>query len=94
MGLAFSIPWACGATGALYAGARDATVWLKLIERSRATIFAAVPGVYRQILKYGDPSTFDLSSLRHGVSAGEALSPDLSPNGMTRQEPGFTKRWA
>ena len=77
LGVGVLDPWACGATGALYAGARDATVWLKLIERSRATIFAAVPGVYRQILKYGDPSTFDLSSLRHGVSAGEALSPDL-----------------
>ncbi len=33
--------------------------------------------MYRQILKYSDPSAFDLSSLRHGVSAGEALSPDL-----------------
>jgi acyl-coenzyme A synthetase/AMP-(fatty) acid ligase len=48
-----------------------------LIEGRRATIFAAAPGVYRQILKYGDPSAFDLSSLRHGVSANEALSPDL-----------------
>ena len=77
LGVGVLDPWACGATGALYAGGRDATVWLKLIERSRATIFAAVPGVYRQILKYGDPSAFGLSSLRHGVSAGEALSPDL-----------------
>ena len=87
-------PWACGATGSLYAGVRDPTVWLKLIEAKRATIFAAVPGVYRQILKYGDPSAFGLSSLRHGISAGEALSPDLLAAGMTRREPGFTKRWA
>jgi acyl-coenzyme A synthetase/AMP-(fatty) acid ligase len=36
-----------------------------------------VPSLYRQILKYGDPSKFDLSSLRHGVCAGEALSPEL-----------------
>src|SRR5260370_1400893 len=66
-----------GATGALYTGGRDPAIWLKLIERIRATIFAAAPSVYRQILKYGDPSAFDLSSLRRGVSAGEALSPDL-----------------
>jgi acyl-coenzyme A synthetase/AMP-(fatty) acid ligase len=77
LGVGVLDPWACGATGALYAGARDATVWLKLIERIRATIFAAAPGVYRQILKYGDASAIDLSSLRHGAAAGEALSPDL-----------------
>ena len=80
LGVGVLDPWACGATGALYTGIRDPTVWLKLIEATRATIFAAVPGVYRQILKYGHPSAFDLSSLRHGVSAGEALSPDLLAN--------------
>ena len=69
--------FASGATGVLYAGPRDPSVWLKLIERRRATIFAAVPSLYRQILKYGDPSRYDLSSLRHGVCAGEALSPEL-----------------
>jgi len=80
LGVGVLDPWACGATGSLYTGVRDPTVWLKLIEVTRTTIFAAVPGVYRQILKYGDPSAFDLSSLRHGVSAGEALSPDLLAN--------------
>ncbi len=77
LGVGVLDPFACGATGVLYAGPRDPSVWLKLIERSRATIFAAVPSLYRQIIKYGDPSRFDLSSLRHGVSAGEALSPEL-----------------
>ena len=77
LGVGVLDPFVCGATGVLYAGPRDPSVWLKLIERRRATIFAAVPSVYRQILKYGDPSRFDLSSLRHGVCAGEALSPEL-----------------
>jgi acyl-coenzyme A synthetase/AMP-(fatty) acid ligase len=77
LGVGVLDPLACGATGALYAGPRDPKIWLELIERRRATIFAAAPSVYRQILKYGDPSKFDLTSLRHGVCAGEALSPDL-----------------
>jgi acyl-coenzyme A synthetase/AMP-(fatty) acid ligase len=77
LGVGVLDPLACGATGVLYAGPRDPSVWLELIGRRRATIFAAVPSVYRQILKYGDPSRFDLSSLRHGVCAGEALSPEL-----------------
>ena len=77
LGVGVLDPFACGATGALYAGPRDPAIWLKLIERRRATIFAAVPSLYRQILKYSDPSAFDLTSLRHGVCAGEALSPEL-----------------
>jgi acyl-coenzyme A synthetase/AMP-(fatty) acid ligase len=70
-------PFARGATGALYAGERDPGIWPTLIEETGATIFATVPSVYRQILKYADPSARDLSRLRHGVTAGEALSPDL-----------------
>ncbi len=76
LGVGVLDPFAQGATGALYAGERDPAIWPILMERTRATIFAAVPSVYRQILKYGDPSAHDLSRLRHGVSAGEALAPD------------------
>ena len=77
LGVGVLDPWSRGATGALYSGERDPGIWPTLIERTRSTIFAAVPSVYRQILKYGDPSAQDLSRLRHGVTAGEALSPEL-----------------
>ncbi len=77
LGVGLSDPWANGATAVLYNGPRDVTVWPRLIERFRATLFATVPGLYRQILKYGDLSAYDLSSLRHGLTAGEALSPTL-----------------
>ena len=77
LGVGVFDPLARGATGALYTGPRDPAIWPFLIEKTGATIFAAVPSVYRQMLKYGDPSKSDLSRLRHGVSAGEALSPDL-----------------
>lgn len=77
LGVGITDPWSVGATAVLYNGPRDPSVWPRLIERHRATIFAAVPSLYRQILKYGDVATFDLSSLRHGCTAGEALPPDL-----------------
>lgn len=35
-------------------------------------------GLYRRILKYCDLGRYDLSRLRHGLSAGEALSPALA----------------
>jgi acyl-coenzyme A synthetase/AMP-(fatty) acid ligase len=77
LGVGLVDPWAVGATTVLYNGPRDVAVWPKLIERHRATIFAAVPTLYRQILKYGDVKQYDLSSLRHGATAGEALSTAL-----------------
>jgi acyl-coenzyme A synthetase/AMP-(fatty) acid ligase len=77
LGVGLTDPWANGATAVLYNGRRDPSVWPVLIERFRATLFAAVPSLYRQILKYSNPGGYDLSSLRHGLTAGEALSPTL-----------------
>ena len=78
-------PWANGATAVLYAGPRDAGVWAKLIAGTGATLFAAVPGVYRQILKQGDLARTGTGRLRHGLVAGEALPPGArSPTGRRR----------
>ena len=77
LGVGLTDPWANGVTTVLYNGHRDINVWPRLIERFRATLFATVPGLYRQILKYNDLSQYDLSSLRHGLTAGEALRPAL-----------------
>jgi acyl-coenzyme A synthetase/AMP-(fatty) acid ligase len=77
LGVGLTDPWAVGATAILYVGPKDPAVWPRLIERHRATVFATVPSLYRQILKYGALDAHDLSSLRHGLSAGEALSPAL-----------------
>ncbi|WP_298727827.1 AMP-binding protein [uncultured Ferrovibrio sp.] len=77
LGVGLVDPWAVGATTVLYNGPRDVQVWPKLLEKHRATMFAAVPTLYRQILKYCDLSAYDLSAFRHGVTAGEALSPAL-----------------
>lgn len=77
LGVGITDPWACGATAIVYNGPRDRGIWPALIATHGATIFAAVPSVYRQILKYADVAQHDLSRLRHGVTAGEALPPDL-----------------
>ncbi len=66
LGVGITDPWACGATAVLYDGPRDPAVWPALIARHRATLFAAVPSLYRQILKYADLAAHDLGSLRHG----------------------------
>lgn len=77
LGVGLVDPWAVGATTVLYNGPRDINVWPQLLARYKATIFAAVPTLYRQILKYCDLDAYDLTSLRHGATAGEALPPAL-----------------
>ncbi len=77
LGTGLTDPWANGATAIVYTGERDPTVWPRLIAQTGATLFAAVPGLYRQILKYAQPSREALGVLRHGLMAGEAPPPGL-----------------
>ena len=72
LGVGLSDTWANGATTIIYTGAKDPAVWPGLIAAHGATIFAAVPGVYRQIMKYGDARKDTLGNLRRGLAAGEA----------------------
>ena len=76
LGVGLTDPWAVGATAVVYDGPRDPAIWPRLIEATGATIFAAVPGVYRQLLHSGADLN-SLRSLRHGLTAGEALAPAL-----------------
>jgi acyl-coenzyme A synthetase/AMP-(fatty) acid ligase len=68
-------PWAAGATALIpEAGVTPEQLPL-LLKRFDATLFAAAPAVYRQMLKSGRP--LRLPRLRHGLAAGEKL-PDLT----------------
>jgi acyl-coenzyme A synthetase/AMP-(fatty) acid ligase len=63
-------PWTVGATALVPAPGTPATALPALLARSQATIFAAAPGVFRQMLRAPVPG---LPHLRHALSAGEAL---------------------
>ncbi len=77
LGTGLTDPWANGATAIVYTGEKDPTVWPRLIAASKATIFAAVPSLYRQILRYTDVDQSALGQMRHGLIAGEAPPPNL-----------------
>ncbi len=70
-------PWANGATSIVYTGAKSPDIWPQLIRTTGATLFAAVPSLFRQILKYAPPGALDLGRLRHGLMAGERPPADL-----------------
>lgn len=74
LGTGLMDPWVAGAT-ALIPGAGVGVEQLPLLmKRHEATILAAVPGLYRRLLRAPLPA---LPRLRHGLSAGEAL-PDAT----------------
>jgi acyl-coenzyme A synthetase/AMP-(fatty) acid ligase len=70
LGTGLMDPWTLGATAVIPAAATLAEALPAMLRRAGATIFAAAPGVYRQALRAPMPA---LPSLRHGLSAGEAL---------------------
>ena len=78
LGVGLTDPWANGATTVIYNGPRDEGVWPRIIARHEISLFAAVPGLYRQILKYADIDKRQMKTLRHGLIAGERI-----PEGLT-----------
>lgn len=71
LGTGLTDPWANGATSIIYTGEKDPAIWSRLISSTGATLFAAVPGLIRQILKYAPPARGSFGALRHGLIAGE-----------------------
>lgn len=71
LGTGLMDPWTLGATALIPAEGVEPRALPLLMRRFDATIFAAAPGIYRQILRHHPK--LDLPKLRHGLSAGEAL---------------------
>ena len=75
LGNALYFPLAVGGTSILCPGPPKPQQVFHVIERHRPTIFFSVPSNYAALLAHPreHDKDFDLSSVRHGVSAGEAL---------------------
>src|SRR4030081_3123480 len=74
LGNALTFPFAVGATTILWPGPPTPPNVYGQIERHKPTLFFSVPTNYGQLLAHKrEEADFDLSSIRHAVSAGEAL---------------------
>lgn len=71
LGTGLMDPWTIGATALIPPPGTAACDLSKFITGANATIFAAAPGVYRQMLRGLD--RINAPALRHGLSAGEKL---------------------
>ena len=74
LGTGLCDPFANAATAVVYTGEKASEKWGNLIAEHGVTIMASVPGLYRQMLRAGFTSG---PSLRHALTAGEALAPPL-----------------
>jgi benzoate-CoA ligase family protein len=70
-GLYFAL--SVGATSILSPGPPKPAHVFEMIERHRPTLFFSVPSNYASLLNYEAEKQYDLSSVRYGISAGEAL---------------------
>lgn len=69
-------PWSRGAAVLFFHGRFDVEDRFRLLERYRVTVFCAAATEFRRLIAF-DASTFDLSSLRLTVSAGESVNPEI-----------------
>ena len=78
LGNGFLYTWRWGISMLVYDGRFDPIRWFELLEKYHVTNLASVPTAYRMFLTVKEAEkTYNLSSLRHCISAGEPLNPEV-----------------
>ena len=78
LGNGFLYVWRWGITTFVYEGRFEPQHWFELMEKYKVTNLASVPTAYRMFLTIKDAEKkYNLSALRHCISAGEPLNPKV-----------------
>ncbi|MFI8574823.1 acetate--CoA ligase [Rossellomorea aquimaris] len=77
-------PWLTGASNVIVGGRFKPENWYQTIEDYGVTVWYSAPTAFRMLMGAGDEvvKQFDLSSLRHILSVGEPLNPEVVRWGM------------
>lgn len=72
-------PWLTGTTMVVLGGRFSPDTWYKTIEDYGVTVWYSAPTAFRMLMGAGDAlvKSFDLTSLRHVLSVGEPLNPEV-----------------
>jgi acetyl-CoA synthetase len=72
-------PWLNGATNVVRGGRFSPQDWYQTIEKYKVTVWYSAPTAFRMLMGAGDEAVkkADLSSLRHVLSVGEPLNPEV-----------------
>jgi acetyl-CoA synthetase len=77
-------PWLCGASSVIIGGRFSPDAWYQAIQDFGVTVWYSAPTAFRMLMGAGDEivKKYDLSSLRHILSVGEPLNPEVIRWGM------------
>ncbi|KZZ85693.1 acetate--CoA ligase [Bacillus sp. SJS] len=72
-------PWLHGASNVIVGGRFQPEAWYQTIEDLGVTVWYSAPTAFRMLMGAGDEmiKNYDLSSLRHVLSVGEPLNPEV-----------------
>ncbi|MFC4769704.1 acetate--CoA ligase [Effusibacillus consociatus] len=72
-------PWLNGVTIVMRGGRFKPADWFKTLEQFKVNVWFSAPTAFRMLMGEGNqlPKQFDLSSVRHVLSAGEPLNPEV-----------------
>ncbi|RYL92325.1 acetate--CoA ligase [Sporolactobacillus sp. THM7-4] len=72
-------PWLNGATNVVRGGRFSPDDWYQTIQKYKVTVWYSAPTAFRMLMGAGDERVkrYDLSSLRHILSVGEPLNPEV-----------------
>ncbi|UTR05324.1 acetate--CoA ligase [Alkalihalobacillus sp. LMS6] len=72
-------PWLAGITNVVRGGRFSPNDWYETIQRYNVTVWYSAPTAFRMLMSAGDElvKKYDLSSLRHVLSVGEPLNPEV-----------------
>jgi acetyl-CoA synthetase len=77
-------PWLNGASNVVRGGRFSPQDWYRTLEKYGVTVWYSAPTAFRMLMGAGDDAIkgFDLSALRHVLSVGEPLNPEVVRWGM------------
>ncbi|CEG28228.1 acetate--CoA ligase [Bacillus sp. B-jedd] len=77
-------PWLLGGSNVIVGGRFSPEAWYSVIEEFGVTVWYSAPTAFRMLMGAGDEivKKYDLSSLRHVLSVGEPLNPEVVKWGM------------
>lgn len=72
-------PWLNGATNLVRGGRFSADGWYRTLQEHAVTVWYSAPTAFRMLMSAGDETTakYDFGSLRHVLSVGEPLNPEV-----------------
>ncbi|KGA96612.1 acetyl-CoA synthetase [Alkalihalobacillus alcalophilus ATCC 27647 = CGMCC 1.3604] len=77
-------PWLAGVTNVVKGGRFSPADWYETLQKYNVTVWYSAPTAFRMLMSAGDTvvEKYDLSSVRHVLSVGEPLNPEVVRWGM------------